>query len=127
MAFSLRCLPWVEEFALNELQRTLQRFVPYVIEIHQAAEPLNHDANHILIGTLTNHPFIDDLSKKGLFEAPTRSEGYSSVCIRSPWNPERKLVVIAGTDAAGVLYGVIDFNKRLIGLTPDDPKDMRQT
>ena len=117
----------VEEFALNELQRTLQRFVPYVIEIHQAAEPLNHDANHILIGTLTNHPFIDDLSKKGLFEAPTRSEGYSSVCIRSPWNPERKLVVIAGTDAAGVLYGVIGFNKRLIGLTPDDPKDMRQT
>ncbi len=116
----------VEEFAANEVQRTLQRFVPYVIEAHQAAEPLNHEANHVLIGTVANNPLIDDLGKRGLLKAPTQSEGFSIACARSPWDPGRKLVVIAGTDAAGVLYGVIEFNKKLVSILPDDPKDKRQ-
>jgi hypothetical protein len=116
-----------EEFALNELQRTLQRFVPYVLEIHPAAAPLHPDANHVLIGTPENNPLIADLIRKGILRPPTTSEGYSSICIPSPLNPERRFVVIAGHDAAGVLYGVISLNKRLVKAAPDDPAEMRAT
>ena len=117
----------VEEFALDELQKMVQRYVPYVVEIRHAAEELDQDANHILVGTAANNPQIADRAQKGVFAAPTKPQGYSIVCSRSPWNSERKSVVIAGADSAGVLYGVVDFNKRLAGVTSDDPKEMRQT
>jgi hypothetical protein len=117
----------VEEFALDELQAMMQRYLPYVVGIYHAAEPLDQDANHILIGTTANNPRIAELVQKGALAAPTKPQGYSSVCSKSPWNVERKAVVIAGTDPSGVLYGVIDFNKRVASVTPDDPKEMRQT
>ncbi len=117
----------VEEFALDELQKMTQRYVPYVIEIRHAAEELDRDANHILVGTAANNPRIAELAQTGAFRSPTELQGYSSTCFRSPWNAGKKAVVIAGTDAAGVLYGVVDFNKRLASVTPDDPKEMRQT
>ena len=116
----------VEEFALDELQKMIQRYVPYVVEIRHAAEPLDQDANHVLVGTVTNNPRMADLAQKSAFKTPTKPQGYGSACFKSPWNDERKAVVIAGTDAAGVLYGVIDFNKRLASATPDDPTEMRQ-
>jgi hypothetical protein len=117
----------VEEFALKELQRVVQRFFPYVVEIRPAAEPLDKDAHHILIGTASNNPHIAEFVKKGALPAPTKPQGYSSACFKSPLNSERKLVAIAGTDSLGVLYGVVDFNKKLAGEPPEDPKDTRQT
>jgi hypothetical protein len=116
----------VEKFALEELQRMTQRFVPYVIGVRPASDQLDDDANHIVIGTVTSNPQIADLVKKGLLQAQAQPQGYSTICIRSPRNPERRLVAIAGTDANGVLYGVIEFNKRLAAVAPDDPALMRQ-
>ena len=116
----------VEQFALDELQRMAQRYLPYVVEIRHAAEALDSDANHILIGTLANNPRLAELQQRSAFKAPTQPQGYSAACFKSPWNAARKVVAIGGTDAAGVLYGVIDFNRRLANVTPDDPKDMRQ-
>ena len=117
----------VEEFALNELQSMVQRYVPYVVEIRPASEPLDKDAHHILIGTAANNPQIAERARKSGFVLPSKPQSYSSACSASPLNPERKSVVIAGTDSAGVLYGAVDFNKRLAAITPDDPKEMRQT
>jgi hypothetical protein len=116
----------VEKFALEELQRMTQRFVPYVIGVRPASDQLDDDANHIVIGTVTSNPQIADLVKKALLQAPAHPQGYSTICIRSPRNPERRLVAIAGTDPNGVLYGVIEFNKRLAAVAPDDPALMRQ-
>jgi hypothetical protein len=116
----------VEEFALNELQATMQRYLPYVVEIHHAAEEVDKDANQIFVGMAGNNSHLAELMQKGILPAPTKPQGYSSVCTKSPWNAERKAVVIAGTDPAGVLYGVIDFNKRVAGMMPDDPKEMQQ-
>ena len=117
----------VEHFALDELQRMMQRYLPYVVEVRHTAELLVQEANHILVGTVADNTHIAKLVEKGAVQPPTKAQGYSAACFKSPWNPERKVVVIAGTDPAGVLYGVIDFNKRLASVTPDDPKDMRQT
>jgi hypothetical protein len=116
-----------EKFALDELQKMIQRYVPYVVEIRHSVEELDQDANHILVGTAVNNPQIAERAQRGALAAPTKPQGYSIVCSKSPLNSERRSVVIAGADSAGVLYGVVDFNKRLAGVTPDDPKEMRQT
>jgi hypothetical protein len=116
-----------EGFALNELQKMTQRYVPYVFEVRHAGEPVDHDANLILIGTGANNPLIAELERKGTFKLPTKPEAYTSACLRSPWSAERRMVVVAGADSSGTLYGVIDFNKRLASLTSDDPRQLRQT
>jgi hypothetical protein len=116
-----------DEFALNELQRTAQQYVPYVLEVRQAGEPLDRDAHLILLGTTANNPLIAELDKKGTIMVPRKTEGYTCACLPSPWNRDRKCVVIAGADSSGTLYGVMHFNKKLAGLTPDDPDEMRRT
>jgi hypothetical protein len=117
----------VEEFALNELQKMTQRYVPYVIEVRSAREPVNHDANLLVVGTSVNNPLIAEIASKGAFELPTKPESYTTICLRSPWNKERRIVVVAGADSSGTLYGAIDFNKRLASLTSDDPTRIRET
>ncbi len=116
-----------EEFALSELQKMTQRYVPYVIEVRQASGPADHDANLLVVGTGVNNPLIAEIASKGAFELPTKPESYTTICLRSPWNKERRIVVVAGADSSGTLYGVIDFNKRLASLTSDDPTRIRET
>ena len=36
------------------------------------------------------------------------------------------MVVVAGADSSGVLYGVVELNKKLASVTPDDPKEIPQ-
>ena len=116
-----------EQFAIDELQKMVQRYVPYVVEVRHAAEPLDADAHHVLVGTAANNSRLVELAEKGILKIPTTPQGYSSACLKSPWNRERKLVAIVGADSLGVSHGVMDFNKRLASVMPDDPKDMRQS
>ena len=116
-----------DEFALDELQKTTQQYVPYVLEVRNAGEPLDSDAHLILLGTTASNPLMAELEKKGAIIVPRKPEGYTCACLRSPWNPNRKCVVIAGADSSGTLYGVMHFNKKLAGFTRDDPKELRQT
>ncbi len=90
-------------------------------------EPPDRDAHLILLGTTASNPLIGELEKKGGITVPRKPEGYTSACLPSPWNPQRKCVVIAGADSSGTLYGVMRFNQKLAALTPDDPCAMRQT
>ena len=80
----------VEEFALDELQATMQRYLPYVVEIHHAAEEINADANHIIVGMAGDNPRIADLVQRGILTAPTKPQGYSSICTKSSWNTGKK-------------------------------------
>lgn len=117
----------IEKFALDELQKMVQRYLPYVVEVHHAAEPLDHDAHHILLGTIANNFQIANLVQKGVVKVPDKPQGFASACGKSSWNPERKTIVIAGTDPSGALYGVIDFNQRLANVTPDERAEMQHT
>jgi hypothetical protein len=117
----------IDEFALDELQRMTQQYVPYVLEVRPAVEPVDSDAHLILLGTTASNPLLAELEKKGSLMVPGKPEGYACACMQSPWNPQRKCVVIAGADSSGTLYGVMQFNQKLAALTPDDPREMRQT
>ncbi|MEK7992728.1 MAG: hypothetical protein AAB403_02880, partial [Planctomycetota bacterium] len=103
----------VESFALDELQRMVQRFLPYVVEVRHASEPIDQEKNLILVGTRQNNSLIAGLVDKGLISLPGAPQGYTVACFSSPWSGANKMAVIAGVDPSGVLYGVQEFNKRL--------------
>jgi hypothetical protein len=114
----------VEEFAVNELQRMVQRSVPYVLEVLPAGQTPDATHNLILVGTPATNPRIAELGRKRLLKLPTHAEGYTIACLKSPGQMNTRVVVIAGTDASGVLYGVEEFNKRLATLAAHD-KELR--
>lgn len=117
----------VEQFAVNELQRMVQRHFPYVLEVLPVGKAGNPDRNLILVGTSANNPKILELSQKGLLKLPTKAEGYTIACLKSPWQQDRRLIVIAGADPSGVLYGAEEFNKRLAAIFMQDlqPGELR--
>lgn len=104
-----------ERFALNELQRMVQLYMPYVLEIRQATNETGHsDDNLILVGTCANNHLIRELTAKKIIAVPLQSQGYTVTCCSSPWDKQKRLIVIAGSDYQGVLYGVHDFNSRVV-------------
>src|ERR1035437_4286688 len=115
----------VEEFALNELQRMVQRFVPYIVEVRPSSEPADEEKNLILVGTRANNRLIAELAAKGLVALPSAPQGYTIACVPSPWKQGFKVAVIAGTDASGVLYGVVEFSKRLAKI-PAETSDKKR-
>ena len=101
----------IERFAVAELQRCLQSYLPYLLPISAVNESLAK--GHIaLLGTVKNNPLIANLVSRKIIVAPSKSEGYTIQCCQSPWNENFRLLVIAGSDASGVLYGVEEFNAR---------------
>ena len=122
----------VEKFAVEELHRMVQFFLPYVIEVLPAQDlPAQKPQDHVLlVGTPQTVPLLEEvLHRKGL-SIPSHPEGYLTAGFTSPWNAERKMVVIAGNQSSGVLYGVEDFNSRILSnrVMPDKitAKSLRQ-
>lgn len=109
------CYEGVERFALQELYKAIQNFQPYVIEVLPASNKIPRQEDHlILIGTPDNNPLIGELVQKKRIEFHRRPQGYSITCMNSPWRDGRRVLVIAGSDPRGVLYGVEDFNARIL-------------
>ena len=101
----------IERFALCELQRCLQSFLPYLLPVLPADSTVT--AGHLaLLGTAENNRQIASLIDGGMLAAPTGREGYSIAVLPSPWQADCRLLVIAGADPSGVLYGVEEFNAR---------------
>lgn len=104
----------VEWFALLELQRSLQARQPYVIPILPAVIVKAEQTEHLaLLGTAENNPLIAGLIESGVIAAPSGAEGYSLAVLPSIWREGNRMLVIAGTDPRGVLYGVEEFAARL--------------
>jgi len=105
-----------EAAGVNKVNAALQVFVPFTIEAAKASPsevPLS-GAHVLLIGTRKNNGFIDGLAKKGLINLPGKPEGYTIKVMQNPEARDDKLIIIAGEDANGVLYGAIDFCEKVL-------------
>ena len=117
----------VEQFALETLYRKVQACLPYVLGLYPATEltPDLQQMNLILIGTPQNNPWIEQVlqDKARLDEA----QGYLIAGMASPWQAQRRVVILSGGGPAGVLYGVQDFIARILstGITPEKPTPTR--
>jgi len=119
----------VHQFAVNELQRMVQRYLPYVVVVRAAsAPPHREDSNLILVGTPDKNRRLAELIARGALDAPEGPQGYSIAIADSPDGGGRRMAAIAGSDPAGVLYGVEDFNARVLalGIAEDKPELQQQ-
>ena len=114
-----------EKFAVNELQRAVQQYLPYVLPVRPARDTNRRGTNLLLVGRAAEQPLLSELSRKGLLKLPDRAQSYTVTVLASPWESDKRVVAIAGADSAGVLYGVEEFNKRLALEMPDDPSRLR--
>jgi len=114
----------VEKHAVDLLQAEVQRFLPYVVAVRpSAAEPGGHPEHHrILVGTRESNPLVAELAAKHAVTIPDRPEGCAVACLDSPWTPGRRLLVVAGSDPRGTLYGVVELALRLSHMVePEKP------
>ncbi len=121
------CYKGIEKFAINELQRTLQTYVPYVLPVLPAnTVSFSDNEDNILVGTPENNPLIGRLCSDGAITIPDDNEGYTVACLPLPSDGGNlsRTIVLAGRSSAGVLYAVMDFNTRTLGCEAvrDDPK-----
>ncbi len=141
----------VQQFAVDELQRMVQYFLPYVLAVEPAKDQpalgsgpnanahaaATHENNLLLVGTAKDNGAIARLLRQGTIGVTAKEGGYCIASLKSPWNQERKLIVVAGHDDAGVLYGVEDLCARVLGrhasydwkapqIMPEDPSLMRK-
>jgi hypothetical protein len=100
----------VERYAVTALYRGVQFYVPYVLPLVAGAEAEPAKLEHVLlVGTAATNPHIARLINGGVIPAPPGAQGYTLWIGPAPWDAEHRLVVIAGADAAGVLYGVQEY------------------
>ncbi len=110
----------VEKFAFNEIASITQDYLRYCVEII-ASDNKDIDRNQglILVGTVKSNKLIAELAENGHLKVCDKPEGYTITRMESPWVKEQPIIVIAGADENGVLYGVQDFNARELSKLPD--------
>ena len=100
----------IERFALEELQRVVQASLPYVVRVEPAETSADgKGTNLLMLGTPENNPLIAELIAMNIIAPPVETEGYTVASLASPWDGTCRLLVVAGRDARGVLYGVEHF------------------
>ncbi len=105
----------ISKFAVAELQRILQSYVPYVVEVVAAGDYRpDSEENCLAVGTREDNALIERCVGEGWIKAPTQPESFAYRCGDSPFAPMKRLVVIAGADAKGALNGVADFGASVI-------------
>jgi len=117
----------VEQYALTELYRNWQFYVPYVLPLREAAGVDLTTLEHVLlVGTAESNPRIAELMARGVLAAPPGAQGYSLWIGEAPWEAKHRLIVVAGADAAGMLYGVQELLASLSDETVPLDKPVRR-
>lgn len=105
-----------QKFSVAEMQRILQFYVPYVVEVVSARDFDASGEHHcIALGTPDDNPLVRRCVGMEWIKAPVQGESFAYRCGESPFSPGHKLAVVAGADAKGVLNGVADFGASVIG------------
>lgn len=101
---------------MDALYALVCKDVPYILtlEAAEAVDPCGAGAHLLVIGRADSHPIIHQAIQAGWMQAETRPEGYSIRLGQSPFDSKHMLCVIQGADAAGMLYGVRDFEHRYV-------------
>jgi len=104
----------IERSAVNQVQKLVQKYLPYVIKVLPASETSSIPADHlILIGTPDNNPQINELLATAKLELDRNKQGYLLACLDSPWAKGCRVLLVAGTTSRGVLYAVQSLGKHL--------------
>lgn len=78
-------------------------------------EGILESCNLIIVGQ-NDCPLIRELIEKKEITPCQKAQGYTARIADSVWNPEKQMVVIAGADTYGTLYGCVDFVNQYCGV-----------
>lgn len=112
-----------EDFAIGELNLYIQKFTGQLLEIQPDSEPLSSD-NLILIGTRDSNEYIDELVRSGaiLWNENISEEEF---IIKTINYEGRDVLVVAGSDGKGVIYGAYALAEKMIEyITTLSPVDL---
>lgn len=105
----------VEKFAVNELYKVVQQYIPYLLTIKDSKEKEDLvDYFPIVVGTIETNEILKELYDKGLFVPETSKEGFSIKVCDSPFANNKKVIILQGADPNGVIYAVRDFEHRYV-------------
>jgi hypothetical protein len=101
----------VEGYAVNELYKAIQQYVPYILTVNRDRSDLSKVMGHnmIFIGTASSNRYIKEFIEKRIIGPIVKKEGFTYMVCKNPLDPETQAIVIAGADENGVLYGVRDL------------------
>lgn len=107
----------LEKKAVDIVSETLGDFTP-VPAAAVAGRDLDDTARAadslVVVGTRESNPLLRELAEQRFYEPGDDAEGYTLRIAPSPYNEEMQIVVIAGNDAAGALYGALDFKAFIV-------------
>lgn len=107
----------LEKKAVDIVSETLSDFTP-VPAAAVAGRDLDDTARAadslVVVGTRESNPLLRELAEQRFYEPGDDAEGYTLRIAPSPYNEEMQIVVIAGNDAAGALYGALDFKAFIV-------------
>ena len=107
---------------VNLLAGTLASHLGYtvlpVLTCEKATDDILAESTVIAVGCPKTHPILAKYEKLGLISVPEAKDGYSLFVGKKPENEAEDILLIAGADEIGVLYGCTDFcNKYLARLS----------
>lgn len=100
---------------INAAVTELYRDYLSLYSAEQATRELLSENNLIIVGTRESNSLINSLILDGKIEAPKSAEGYSIAILESAFANGKQMMVIAGYDEPGVLYGAADFINKYCG------------
>ncbi len=86
-----------------------------VLTYEQVTEQILSESTVIAVGCAKTHPILAKYEKMGFISVPEQEEGYAFRVDKDPENEEKKIILIAGADERGVLYGCADFCHKYLG------------
>jgi hypothetical protein len=104
----------IEYCAVNQLQRLVQRYLPYVIKVVPTFNKELISSDHlILVGTPKNNPAIKEILSIEKLEVDHNEQGYLIACLDSPWEIGCRMMLVTGITDRGVLNAVQGLGKHL--------------
>jgi len=107
----------LQKYGVDELNRLVQRNVTYSVKVidSSVADKSLLRQNLVLIGTKKDNSVISLLIEKGVVSrTQSGPETLHVQVISNPHNPEAQIIVLTGSDAAGVVYAIRDFEHYVV-------------
>lgn len=117
----------IEKNAVNMLYAAMSGHLQYVLPIkstHNVSDEELAKSNIIIVGKACDNKFIKKIKSRNMVSIPEKEESYSIYVGESVFCSENQMIVIAGHDASGVLYGCMDFLNKYLGDLIYNKKDI---
>ena len=102
----------VKKNAVNMLYSVLSSHLNYVLPVRfsQSVTEKELCENNVIVVGEKDNEIIKKCAEQNVIKMPTQKEGYSACVGESVFEKDAQMIIIAGYDDAGVLYGNIRAN-----------------